>query len=66
MHPVVAIRTHQWGEAEERLRAQLQPVFGDDLCVVFHNRPQDITLGAAAITFYMRCVRRFPVTAIIG
>jgi hypothetical protein len=39
MRQVVAIRTHQWGEAEERLRAQLQPVFGDDLCVVFHNRP---------------------------
>jgi hypothetical protein len=43
MRVAVAIRTHQWGEAEERLRAQLQPIFGDDLCVVFHNRAADVT-----------------------
>jgi hypothetical protein len=42
MRVIAAIRTHQWGEAEERLRAQLQPIFGDDLCVVFHNRPADV------------------------
>jgi hypothetical protein len=42
MRVIAAIRTHQWGEAEERLRAQLQPIFGDDLCVVFHNRPSDV------------------------
>jgi hypothetical protein len=42
MRVIAAIRTHQWGEAEERLRAQLQPIFGDDLCVVFHNRSADI------------------------
>lgn len=37
-----AIRTHRWGEDEARLAAQLAPIFGDRLCVVFHNRPADL------------------------
>jgi len=41
---LAVIRTHRWDEDAERLYAQLQPVFGDDLVVVFHNRPLDLTL----------------------
>lgn len=43
MTVIAAIRTHRWGEDEARLAAQLAPVFGDRLCVVFHNRPADVT-----------------------
>lgn len=43
MTALAAIRTHVWGEDEERLLAQLRPVFGDDLAVVFHNRPVGLT-----------------------
>lgn len=42
MTTFAAIRTHRWGEDEERLAALLLPVFGDRLCVVFHNRPADL------------------------
>lgn len=41
MTAIAAIRTHRWGEDEARIAAQLAPVFGDRLCVVFHNRPAD-------------------------
>lgn len=43
MTTVAAIRTHRWGEDETRLAAQLLPVFGERLSVVFHNRPQGLT-----------------------
>lgn len=43
-HPVIAIRTHRWGEEEERLLAALRLVSGHDLAVVFHNRPADMVL----------------------
>lgn len=42
MTTVAAIRTHRWGEDEARLATALAPVFGDRLCVVFHNRPADV------------------------
>lgn len=44
MTTLAAIRTHRWGEDEERLAAQLAPVFGDRLVVVFHGRPADLSL----------------------
>jgi hypothetical protein len=42
MTTLAVIRTHRWDEDTARLCAQLQPVFGDDVAVVFHNRPADI------------------------
>lgn len=39
MTTLAAIRTHRWGEDEARIAAQLRPVFGERLAVVFHNRP---------------------------
>ncbi len=42
MKVIAAIRTHVWGDQEDRIMAQLMPVFGDDLCVVFHNRKPDV------------------------
>lgn len=39
---LAVIRTHRWDEDAARLCAQLQPVFGDDLAVVFHNRPDGV------------------------
>jgi hypothetical protein len=41
---LAAIRTHKWGEDEERLFASLSPVFGADLAVVFHDRDPDLKL----------------------
>lgn len=38
MSTLVAIRTHRWGEDEERLCATLSSVPGLDLAVAFHNR----------------------------
>ena len=38
MRHLAIIRTHRWGEAEERTLAALRPVFGDDLVVAYHNR----------------------------
>jgi hypothetical protein len=43
MKTLAVIRTHRWDEDAQRLCAQLQPVFGDDLAVAFHNRPADVT-----------------------
>jgi hypothetical protein len=40
---LAVIRTHRWDDDAARLCAQLQPVFGDDLAVVFHNRPAGVT-----------------------
>lgn len=42
MTTLAAIRTHQWGEDQERVLASLRPVFGDDIVVVFHNRPEGV------------------------
>lgn len=42
MAAVAAIRTNRWTEEEERLLAALRPIFGADLVVVFHNRPDDL------------------------
>lgn len=42
MSTLAAIRTHRWGEDEERLCAQLVPIFGDRLVVVFHDRPASV------------------------
>ncbi len=44
MRPIIAIRTHQWTEEEERLFALLRDVPGHDLVVVFHNRPDGLKL----------------------
>lgn len=44
MTTLAAIRTHRWGDDEVRLQAALQPVFGDRLAVVFHNRPASVTV----------------------
>ncbi len=43
MRTLAAIRTHRWTEAEDRLLAQLRAAFGDDVCVVFHDRGPDAT-----------------------
>ena len=42
MRVMAAIRTNTWGDEERRLLAALQPVFGVDIAVVFHDRPSDI------------------------
>lgn len=39
MRSLAAIRTNKWTEEEDRLLASLRPAFGQDLAVVFHNRP---------------------------
>jgi hypothetical protein len=39
MTALAAIRTHQWGEDEARLLGQLRAALGDNVAVVFHNRP---------------------------
>lgn len=38
MKQIAAIRTHCWGEAEERLMTSLRQAFGFDVAVVYHNR----------------------------
>lgn len=38
MRQVIGIRTHRWGEEEQRLLAQLKDAFPGDIAVVFHNR----------------------------
>lgn len=43
MSTLAAIRTHLWTEAEDRVLAQLRAAFGDDVCVVFHDRGPDVT-----------------------
>ncbi len=42
MRQIAAIRTNKWTDEEERLVAALRPAFGDDLAVVFHNRPAGV------------------------
>lgn len=42
MRTIAAIRTHVWTDQEDWLLAQLRPVFGDDIRVVFHNRKPEI------------------------
>ncbi|AJE47065.1 hypothetical protein [Celeribacter indicus] len=43
MRDCIAIRTYTWGADEDRLVGELSPVFGDDLFVAFHNRPEGVT-----------------------
>ena len=49
MRTLAAIRTNKWGEDEERVLGQLRPAFGDDLVVVFHDRPADLGLPLAVV-----------------
>lgn len=49
MTTLAAIRTHRWDEDAERLFAQLHPVFGPRLVVVFHNRPEGLRLPLPVI-----------------
>lgn len=49
MTTIAAIRTHKWDEDAQRLFGQLQPVFGDDLVVAFHNRPDGLELPLRAV-----------------
>lgn len=42
MKAIAAIRTNRWGEEEEQIWASLRQAFGDDVVVVFHNRPKDV------------------------
>lgn len=58
MKIVAAIRTHVWGDQEDRIMAQLRPVFGDDLCVVFHNRPRDLAVPLPVVDLTDRFLRR--------
>ncbi len=39
MRSIAAIRTNKWSEEEERLLARLRLAFGDDVVVIFHDRP---------------------------
>lgn len=38
----MAIRTNRWTEEEDRLLASLRGAFGDNIVVVFHNRPKGV------------------------
>ena len=58
MRSLCAIRTNRWDENAERLFGQLGPVFGDDLVVVFHDRPADAVVPLPAIDINRRWVRR--------
>ena len=58
MKIVVAIRTHVWTDQEDRIMAQLAPVFGDDLCVVFHNRPKGLSVPLPVVDLTDRFLRR--------
>lgn len=49
MRTIAAIRTNKWTEEEERLLAALRPSFGEDVVVVFHDRPAGVTPPAAVI-----------------
>jgi hypothetical protein len=49
MKSIVAIRTHRWTEAEDRLLGQLRAAFGDDVVVVFHERAPDVTPGCEVV-----------------
>ncbi len=58
MKIIAAIRTHVWTDQEERIMAQLRPVFGDDLCVVFHNRPKGLEVPLPVVDLTDRFLRR--------
>jgi len=49
MKQIAAIRTNKWTEEEERLLASLQPAFGEDLVVVFHNRPEGLEIPVEVV-----------------
>lgn len=49
MKSVVAIRTNRWTTEEQGLYARLHAVFGDDVHVVFHNRPKGVQPEAHVI-----------------
>lgn len=51
MRTLCAIRTYRWTEEEQRLADALRPVFGDDLAVAFHNRPDDVDPGIKVADF---------------
>jgi hypothetical protein len=64
MRQLAIIRTHRWGEEEERVLAALRPAFGDDVVVAYHNRKRreklpipvvDVT-AAWAVTHGLRAV----------
>ncbi|MCA0043886.1 component of SufBCD complex [Celeribacter litoreus] len=57
MTDCIAIRTHKWGVEEDRLVAALAPVFGDDIVVAFHNRPEDVQPPVRVANFNDRWVR---------
>lgn len=44
MKHIIAIRTNKWTEEEKRLLASLRPYWGDNVVVVFHNRPEGLEL----------------------
>jgi len=43
MRTIAAIRTNKWTAEEERMLSRLRQAFGDDVAVVFHKRPADVT-----------------------
>ncbi|MGV6811038.1 MAG: component of SufBCD complex [Brevirhabdus sp.] len=43
MRSIAAIRTNKWTGEEERMLSRLRQAFGDDVAVVFHKRPEDVT-----------------------
>jgi hypothetical protein len=49
MTTLVGIRTHTWGEDQARLFAQLEPVFGSAVRIVFHGRPDGMALPAPVV-----------------
>ncbi|MEO1137906.1 MAG: component of SufBCD complex [Pseudomonadota bacterium] len=49
MKQIAAIRTNRWGPAEERLLEHLRQAFGDDVTVVFHNRPSGVAPPADVV-----------------
>jgi len=49
MRAAAAIRTNKWTDEERRLLAVLQPVFGGDVFVVFHDRPEGLTLPVPVV-----------------
>lgn len=46
---IAAIRTHRWDEDAIRLHGQLAPVFGPDLVIAFHDRPEALTLPGPVV-----------------
>ncbi|MGB0853911.1 MAG: component of SufBCD complex [Pikeienuella sp.] len=58
MKTICAIRTNKWDENAERLFQQLSPVFGDDLVVIFHDRPAEVVPPLPCADINRRWVRR--------